>query len=180
MTTGCQDISSTNYHQVTCSLYVFSDTTKWFISDIRMFVHGTSDTAKWNLNAYCDQAPVPITIIQLNQRFDQNLQCSGLRYTLPITMKFCTCHDSVTVVTCAKFSCDRLNVLRIKVLWNLIEFQIRLKYCSWDGVPGNAVWHGQFWTKLFSDPILTIPKKIYRPLSTSEYIVKDKKGPIAI
>ena len=35
---------------------------------------------------------------------------SGLKRTLPITTKFCTRHDSVTVVTCTKFRCDRLMV----------------------------------------------------------------------
>ena len=39
-------------------------------------------------------------------KFDQNLDCSSLKCALPITTKFCTCHNSVTVVTCAKFCCD--------------------------------------------------------------------------
>ena len=50
----------------------------------------------------------PINAISIE--FDQNLQYSGLKCSLPITTKFCTRHDSVTVVTCAKFSCDRLSV----------------------------------------------------------------------
>ena len=56
----------------------------------------------------CALAPVPLTIFRSNSKFDQNLQCSGLKCTLLITiiMKFCTRHDSVTVVTCAKFCCD--------------------------------------------------------------------------
>ena len=41
---------------------------------------------------------------------DQNLQCSGLKCILLITTKFCTRHDSVTVVTCAKFLCDWLCI----------------------------------------------------------------------
>ena len=54
--------------------------------------------------------PVPLTILRLNSKFDQILQCSGLKCTLLITTKFCTCQDSVTVVTCAKFCCDRLSI----------------------------------------------------------------------
>ena len=50
------------------------------------------------------------TIIRWNSKFDQNLQCSGLKCTLPITTKFCTCYDNVTIVTCAKFPCDRFSV----------------------------------------------------------------------
>ena len=55
-------------------------------------------------------APVPLTIFRSNLKFDQNLECSSLKCVLPITTKFCTLHDSVTVVTCAKFHCDRLSI----------------------------------------------------------------------
>ena len=37
--------------------------------------------------------------IRSNSKFDQNLQCSGLKHTLPTTTKFCTRHHNVTVVT---------------------------------------------------------------------------------
>ena len=40
-------------------------------------------------------------------KFDKNFECSCLKYSQPITTQFCTRHDSVTVVTCAKFRCDR-------------------------------------------------------------------------
>ena len=59
---------------------------------------------------YRYQAPVPLKIFRSNSKFDQNLQCSGLKCTPPITTKFCTRHDSVTVVTHAKFCCDRLSI----------------------------------------------------------------------
>ena len=55
------------------------------------------------------QAPVPLTIFRSNLKFKQNLQCPDLIYTLPITKKFCTHHDSYTVVMCAKFRCHQLN-----------------------------------------------------------------------
>ena len=60
--------------------------------------------------------------------FNQNLQCSGLKYTLPITTKFCTRHDSVTIVTGAKFRCDWLNIFQTRALHILLEFRIRSKY----------------------------------------------------
>ena len=41
----------------------------------------------------------------------KKLQCSGLKYFPPIPTNFCTRNDSVTVVTCAKFRCDRLSIL---------------------------------------------------------------------
>ena len=65
--------------------------------------------------------------------FDQNLQYSSLKCTLPTTTKFCTRHDSVTVVTCAKFRCDRLSIFETRALPILIEFRIRSKYRLWDG-----------------------------------------------
>ena len=47
------------------------------------------------------QAPVPLTLFRSNSKFDQNVECSSLKYASPITTKFCTRHDSNTVVTCA-------------------------------------------------------------------------------
>ena len=49
---------------------------------------------------------IPPMIFRSNSKVDQHLHCSGFKYTLQITMKFCTHHDSVTVLACAKFCCD--------------------------------------------------------------------------
>ena len=75
-----------------------------------------------------DQAPVPLTVFRSNSQFDQILQSFGLKRTLPITTKFCTRHDSVTVVTCAKFRCVRLRIFQTRALSIMIEFRIRSKY----------------------------------------------------
>ena len=40
----------------------------------------------------------------------RHLQCSGLKSTQPLTINVCTPHDSVTVVTCAKFRSDWLTI----------------------------------------------------------------------
>ena len=56
------------------------------------------------------QALVPLTIFRSNSKLDQNLKCAASKCTLPIKWKFCIRHDSVTVVTCAKFRCDRLSI----------------------------------------------------------------------
>ena len=42
-------------------------------------------------------APVPLTVLRSNSKFDQNLKCSSLKCTEPITTRFCTRHDSYTV-----------------------------------------------------------------------------------
>ena len=52
-------------------------------------------------------APVPPTIPRPNPKPDQNLSRSGSKRTPPITTKFRTRHDSVTVTTCAKPPHDR-------------------------------------------------------------------------
>ena len=76
------------------------------------------DLVQWPVIAHCTivnnleqrthvLAPVPLTVLRSNSKFDQNLECSNLWYVQPITKKFCTRHDSYTVVTCAKFRCDR-------------------------------------------------------------------------
>ena len=65
-----------------------------------------------------------------NSKFNQNLECSGSKYIQPITTKFCTSHDSVTVVMCAKFHCDRQNVLWSRALQGFHEATQILFKCS--------------------------------------------------
>ena len=74
------------------------------------------------------QAPVPLSIFRSNSKFDENSECSSFEYTRPITTIFCTRHDSDTVVTCAKYRCDRPRILYTRVFWIFIEFRIRSKY----------------------------------------------------
>ena len=60
--------------------------------------------------ATSNQAPVPLPIFRSNSKFDQNLECFSLKnFSQPITTKFCTRHDSHTVVPCAKFRRDWLS-----------------------------------------------------------------------
>ena len=60
-----------------------------------------------SLLQYEGLAPVSLTRFRSNSKFDQNLECCSLKYVNPITTQFCTPHDSVTIVMCAKFCCDR-------------------------------------------------------------------------
>ena len=73
-------------------------------------------------------APVPLSIFRSNSKFDENSERSSVKYTRPITTIFCTRHDSVTVVTCAKYRCDWSNICETRALWIFIEFRIRSKY----------------------------------------------------
>ena len=52
----------------------------------------------------------PITTFRSNSKLDQNLKCPGLKCTQLITIKFCTNHNSVTIMICAKFCCDQLSM----------------------------------------------------------------------
>ena len=73
-------------------------------------------------------APVPLSIFRSNSKFDENSKHSSVKYTRPITTIFCTRHDSVTVVTCAKYRCDRSGIFETRAFWIFIEFRIRSKY----------------------------------------------------
>ena len=73
-------------------------------------------------------APVPLSIFRSNSKFDENSKHSSVKYTRPITTIFCTRHDSVTVVTCAKYRCDRSSIFQTRAFWIFIEFRIRSKY----------------------------------------------------
>ena len=75
-----------------------------------------------------DQAPVPLSIFRSNSKFDENAERSSFKYTQPITTIFCARHDSDTVVTCAKYRCDRPRIFYTRVFWIFIEFRIRSKY----------------------------------------------------
>ena len=68
------------------------------------------------------QAPVPLSIFRSNSKFDENSELSTFEYTQPTTTIFCTRHDSDTVVTCAKYRCDRSYTFYTRVFWIFIEF----------------------------------------------------------
>ena len=78
--------------------------------------------------AITNLAPVPLSIFRSNSKFDENSERSNFVYTRPITTIFCTRHDSDTVVTCAKYRCDRPRIFYTRVFWIFIEFRIRSKY----------------------------------------------------
>ena len=71
-------------------------------------------------------APVPLSIFRSNSKFDENSERSSFEYTGPITTIFCTRHDSGTVVTCAKYRCDRICYARVFSIF--VKFRIRSKY----------------------------------------------------
>ena len=74
------------------------------------------------------QTPVPLSIFGSNSKFDENSKHSSVTYTQPITTTFCTRHDSVTVVKCAKYRCNRSSIFETRAFWIFIEFRIRSKY----------------------------------------------------
>ena len=74
------------------------------------------------------QAPVPLSIFRSNSKFDEKSERSSFKYIRPMTTIFCTRHDSDTVVTCAKYRCDRPRIFYTRVFWIFIEFRIRSKY----------------------------------------------------
>ena len=76
----------------------------------------------------CHQAPVPLSMFRSNSKFDENSERSSFKLIRPITTIFCTRHDSDTVVTCAKYRCDRSSILETRAFWIFIEFRIRSKY----------------------------------------------------
>ena len=77
------------------------------------------------------QAPFWLTIFPSNSKFNENLQCSCSLHMKLITMTFCTYEDSNTVLACAKFRCDQLNLFETGALLILVKFLIQLKYYFW-------------------------------------------------
>ena len=68
------------------------------------------------------------TTIQISMKMSF---CSYLNSAIAIVTKFCTCHDSTTVVACAKFGCDILAINGITAklifhkIWIVMENIIR-------------------------------------------------------
>ena len=79
--------------------------------------------------------PVPLSIFRSNSKFDENSECSSFKYIRPITTIFCTRHDSVTVVTCAKYRCDRPYILHQSVL-NFHRISNSIEICLVGRAPG--------------------------------------------
>ena len=73
-------------------------------------------------------AIIPLSGCRSNEKFSQNLQCSGWKCALMITGIFSTCHDSVAVMKCVKLRCDRANIYREQAdfhwIWNSIEIPL--------------------------------------------------------
>ena len=87
----------------------------------------------WQLLVFTgDVEACPTKHISIEFEFDENSKHSSVKYTRSITTISCTRHDSVTVVTCAKYRCDRLNIFETRAFWIFIEFRIRSKYAQWD------------------------------------------------
>ena len=72
-------------------------------------------------------APVPLSIFRSNSKFDENSERSSFKYIRPITTIFCTRHDSDTVVTCAKYRCDRPRIFYTRVFWIFFEFDRNMR-----------------------------------------------------
>ena len=100
------------------------------------------------------QAPAQLTIFRWNWKFNQN--CSGLKCTLPITMKFCTCHDSVTVKMCAKFCWDWLSIFQTRALPIYFEFDRNIVSgtgaSSHDTLSNLFWWHNAIFRKKYFYP----------------------------
>ena len=98
----------------------------WRLSDL---YNGISFTGRMTSLCWIRAlAPVPLSIFRSNSKFDENSERFSFEYTWPITTIFCTRHDSDTVVTCAKYRCDRPRIFYTRVFWTFIEFRIRSKY----------------------------------------------------
>ena len=138
-----------SYHTEWCALYglicsydfvlhfpfMINDTLYNYMAELHRSITGcrrnlitSPTTAVTSRVMSCDLAPVPLSIFRSNSKFDENSKHSSVQYTRPITTIFCTRHDSVTVVTCAKYRCDRSSIFKTRAFWIFIEFRIRSKY----------------------------------------------------
>ena len=90
--------------------------------------HLTQRNEIWyHLRIYYSSGARPTKHISIEFEIRWKFKTLGVKYTRPITTIFCTRHDSVTVVTCAKYRCDRSSIFETRAFWIFIEFRIRSK-----------------------------------------------------
>ena len=70
--------------------------------------------------------PRPTNAISIEFEIRPKFAMPRFKCILPITTKFCTSLDSVTVVTCAKFICDRFSIFGTRALQILNSIEITL------------------------------------------------------
>ena len=99
-------------------------------------------------------APVPLSIFRSNSKFDENSKHSSVKYTWPITTIFCTRHDSVIVVTCAKYRCDRSSIFETRAFWIFIENMLSGTGASPFSYPTDS--HTTTWQGLCSSLVVSL------------------------
>ena len=60
----------------------------------------------------------------------QNLECSGIRYSQPITLKFCTRHDSYIVVTCVQNFVVIGRTCCKRALQTVLVYHVLVRICA--------------------------------------------------
>ena len=70
---------------------------------------------------------VSVTIFYHNSNSTETLFCSYPNSDILITIKFCTCHDSTHIVTCAKFVANWWSAIKWKQHKFSIEFEMWYK-----------------------------------------------------
>ena len=92
-----------------------------------------------------------------------------------ITTKFCTCHDSISVVACAKFCSDNIDIIWMRWKWNWSQIWIKsgklaVKWCpildeiSMHGFAGIGIYNLPIWWLMMSS--LWIFISIFHKIST--------------
>ena len=84
-------------------------------------------------------ALVPLTVFRSDSKFNKNLECFSLKYAQPMTKKFCTCHNSYTLKTCAAFLCYWSSIFQTRARQILNEIFNSIEISLVAGVPDLGV-----------------------------------------
>ena len=68
----------------------------------------------WSISLFCDALTSNLIFLW---NYNANVVIFGSHW------KFCTCHDSHAVVTCAKFHWDPITIIWLKSWWYLLRFE---------------------------------------------------------
>ena len=85
--------------------------------------------------------PTNITIFRSKSKSEQYLQCSSLNVLYRSQQSFA--HVSATVLTCAKFRCDRFSIFKLEHWKFLSSFEFNRNTVSWTGARTVVMQHLQ-------------------------------------
>ena len=153
------------HHTVLCGCNYFSMpwSTCWLrVNDMQLIPVGKLAENLYTSPGNQYQGLLSLTSFPSQLKFDEH--CNSIPYD--ITAKFCTCHDSSAVLSCAKFCSDYFNRIWMRTKWNIRKILIVMEKIVSKMVP----WHSLlYWSERISIYHYMLPTMLRFPVQNIDY-----------